>query len=484
MALSFNGSSSKLEWAGALASAFPFTIFGWVKPTSASTSHMAFGSGSSGFELAAFLDGANKAKAFTNAGGSTFAASANALTTIWQPVMCVFTSAGARTIYYGNGAPVSSSTTNNAFVAAHTRFVVGTRPQADGQWFNGDIAHVAAWSTALTQANFDALAAGAAPNTVASASLIEYWSLATQAATQTGVNGRVLTATSISQAATEPIGTAAATALTLTGPTTGTVGTASTNFTVAANGSLSANVTVTPSSGGGGGTFSPATLTLTSAATSGTFTYTATTTGAKTISVTNSGSLANPSAVTFTASAAGDTTPPTLTGAITIGTVTSTSITMSWPAGADNVAVTSYEVSKDSGATWIDTSGTGLSYIFTGLAASTSYGLRVRAKDAAGNVSTPALAATQSTSAAGGATLTSSALKNNTGALHLSAAFEAFVLNATTGALIVRKSGLTSHATTGVVTFNDAALTAATQYRVVWRRTDTGAQGLELLTAA
>lgn len=275
-----------------------------------------------------------------------------------------------------------------------------------------------------------------------------------------------------------------ATALTLTGPTTGTVGTASSNFTVAANGSLSANVTVTPSSGGGGGTFSPATLTLTSAATSGTFTYTATTTGAKTISVTNSGSLANPSAVTFTASAAGDTTPPTLTGAITIGTVTSTSIAMSWPAGADNVAVTSYEVSKDSGATWIDTSGTGLSYIFTGLAASTSYGLRVRAKDAAGNVSTPALAATQSTSAAGGATLTSSALKNNTGALHLSAAFEAFVLNATTGALIVRKTGLTSHASTGVVTFNDAALTAATQYRVVWRRTDTGAQGLEQLTAA
>ena len=86
--------------------------------------------------------------------------------------------------------------------------------------------------------------------------------------------------------------------------------------------------------------------------------------------------------------------------------------------------------------------------------------------------------------AAGGATLTSSALKNNTGALHLSAAFEAFVLNATTGALIVRKTGLTSHASTGVVTFNDAALTAATQYRVVWRRTDTGAQGLELLTAA
>lgn len=82
--------------------------------------------------------------------------------------------------------------------------------------------------------------------------------------------------------------------------------------------------------------------------------------------------------------------------------------------------------------------------------------------------------------------LTSSPLCTNSGAstLHLSAPFEAFVLNSTTGALVVRKTGLTSHASTGVVTFTDAALTAATQYRVVWRRTDTGAQGVELLTAA
>lgn len=82
------------------------------------------------------------------------------------------------------------------------------------------------------------------------------------------------------------------------------------------------------------------------------------------------------------------------------------------------------------------------------------------------------------------ATLTSSPLKDNTGTLHLSAPFEAFVLNQTTGALVVRKQSLTSNSTTGVVAFSDAALTAATQYRVVWRRTDTGAQGVELLTAA
>ena len=53
----------------------------------------------------------------------------------------------------------------------------------------------------------------------------------------------------------------------------------------------------------------------------------------------------------------------------------------------------------------------------------------------------------------------------------------------TTGALVVKKTGLTSHATTGVVTFPDGALGAATAYRVVWRMTSGGAEGLETPTA-
>ncbi len=80
--------------------------------------------------------------------------------------------------------------------------------------------------------------------------------------------------------------------------------------------------------------------------------------------------------------------------------------------------------------------------------------------------------------------LTSSPLKNNTGTLLVSEACEAFVHNPTTGALVVLKTGLTSHASTAVVTFTDAALVSATAYRVVWRLTGSGAEGLETLTAA
>jgi hypothetical protein len=97
---------------------------------------------------------------------------------------------------------------------------------------------------------------------------------------------------------------AAATSYTLTGPSAGSVGVASTNFTVAlpASRAVSAAVTVTPSSGGGGGTFTPATVTLlaNTVAASATFTYTPASTGVKTISTSDNGGLTDPSSLTYT----------------------------------------------------------------------------------------------------------------------------------------------------------------------------------------
>lgn len=109
----------------------------------------------------------------------------------------------------------------------------------------------------------------------------------------------------------------AATALTLTGPSSGNTGSPSTNFTVTANGTLSSSVTVTPSDASGGGTFTPTTLTLNSGTLSGTFTYTPASNGAKTISISNSGSLTNPSSLTYTASTPSSATAITLTGPTT-----------------------------------------------------------------------------------------------------------------------------------------------------------------------
>lgn len=94
---------------------------------------------------------------------------------------------------------------------------------------------------------------------------------------------------------------------TFTGPSSGAVSAPSTNFTVAlpTGGVLLSTVTVTPSDAGAGGTFTPTTVNLSTGAPSATFTYTPTSSGAKTLSVTNSGTLTNPGNLTYTAGAAG-----------------------------------------------------------------------------------------------------------------------------------------------------------------------------------
>lgn len=85
-----------------------------------------------------------------------------------------------------------------------------------------------------------------------------------------------------------------------------------------------------------------------------------------------------------------DTTPPTLTGSIDITGLTSTGYVATWPAGADNVAVVSYERSLDGGSSWVDV-GNVLTVTITGRTPNTTDLFRVRAKDSAGNTSTPVL---------------------------------------------------------------------------------------------
>lgn len=106
---------------------------------------------------------------------------------------------------------------------------------------------------------------------------------------------------SISQPATQVIAAAPSTGISMSGPTTGVTGVASSNFTLAftPGGSTAPAVVITPSDGGAGGTFNPASRT-----TAGTFTYTPSGTGARTISVTNNAGLTNPSNITYTVTAA------------------------------------------------------------------------------------------------------------------------------------------------------------------------------------
>ena len=93
-----------------------------------------------------------------------------------------------------------------------------------------------------------------------------------------------------------------------------------------------------------------------------------------------------------------DTVAPELPGTVTIGAVSAEQVqlTLSNPA-SDAAGVTGYDVSIDSGSTWLSSTGSsprvtvsGLTLTVTGLTPSTTYPApRVRARDAAGNTSAP-----------------------------------------------------------------------------------------------
>lgn len=180
------------------------------------------------------------------------------------------------------------------------------------------------------------------------------------------------------------------------------------------------------------------------------------------------------SSASFTTPAAGDTTLPVHTGSITPGAITTTTLAFTYPAATDNVAVTGYEISKDGGSNWV-ANGTGLSGSFTGLTSGTAYPIRVRAFDAAGNRSTPALALTMTTTAAGA--FVSNTLVDGDHIPRASlAGWKVFIHNVTTGALIATKSSLTTNSS-GVLSYSDDGCAIGTNYRHIYVAPD-GTEGM------
>ncbi|AWM13243.1 secretion protein [Flavobacterium sediminis] len=87
---------------------------------------------------------------------------------------------------------------------------------------------------------------------------------------------------------------------------------------------------------------------------------------------------------TITAGSGNDTTAPSAPTNLAASGTTQTTTSLNWTASTDNVAVTGYNVYQN--GTQIGTSST-TSYNVTGLTASTTYSFTVKAKDAAGNIS-------------------------------------------------------------------------------------------------
>lgn len=561
MALTFNGGTSGLARAGNIVATYPFTIFAWTRATAVQAGFVAelaadptFNGGHAGH--GAYSSGSTM-QAWSSTGGAAAAAASPRAVTVgdWVPCMVVFTAANLRKVYYGSGAMTSNTSFAQMSLASLNAFSVGKQAVRAANYWKGDLACVGIWSSELSAADFAALSAGAVPSTVGAASLVDYWSLLTQAPTQIGVKGRVLVATDTTQAATHPIpetvpdttpptmnGALSVSSLTGTGYVlswpAASDNVAVTAYELSLNGGSTyaaiGNVLTTTVSGRAPGStdavrlrardaagnvaatplalsvalpdtvpptltgsitvsgLAPTGYTLTWPSASDNVAVTAyevslnggstyasvgnvltTTVSGRTPSTTDAvrvrardaaGNVSTPPlAATVSLPAAPDTTPPVLTGSLTVTGLTSTGYALSWPAGTDNVAVTAYDGSLDGGVTWA-TIGNVTSYTVTGRTPGTTDQVRVRARDAAGNASSPPLATSVSLPGTSGGMLVTPPLKNNAGTLLANlTGITVNVYDAASGTLVVRKTGLSSSAT-GTVTISDGTLLKGNSY--------------------
>src|SRR6185295_2095025 len=185
-----------------------------------------------------------------------------------------------------------------------------------------------------------------------------------------------------------------------------------------------------------------------------------------------------------TTPAAPDTTAPTVPGSFTATAASATRINLAWTASTDNVGVTGYLVEKCQGAgcsnfAALATVTTGTTYADTGLAAGTTFSYRVRARDAANNMSgysTTATATTLDTTAPtapsglAATTILNSRVELGWNASTDNVGVTAYSLERCTG------SGCTSWAVLATVTtgttYSDSTVSPSTTYRYRVRARD------------
>ena len=198
------------------------------------------------------------------------------------------------------------------------------------------------------------------------------------------------------------------------------------------------------------------------------------------------GNLSPYSGVASATTMAADTQPPSSPANLVATAASSSQINLSWSASTDNVGVTGYlvERSQGSGSTSFTQVATpaGTSFSDTGLAASTTYNYRVRATDAAGNLSGYSTTATAITSNAPPDTtppsvptgVTAAAMSSNQINLSWTASTDNV---AVTGYLVERSVGTGSSSYSQVgspagTSFSDIGLSASTAYNYRVRATD------------
>jgi hypothetical protein len=153
------------------------------------------------------------------------------------------------------------------------------------------------------------------------------------------------------------------------------------------------------------------------------------------------------------ATPAPDATPPSAPGTPTLTVINSTSISAAWSSSTDNVGVTGYNIDVSTASNFA-TFVTGLNNqdngiltgrLITGLSPSTTYYVRVRARDAANNISASSATANAQTAAASTASQPCFRLKLQSKTNYaISNAIRVEILNSSTDAIITTITGASS----------------------------------------
>lgn len=208
MSAHFDG-ASLASWTGQIYNSYPNAMFAWMKPADNTGFYgiMAAGENANGQYNAFWSRGPNGVVngRMQATGSNSDAGSAFTISTAWQPFLFVCTNSSSFTVRYATfasesaGGPVQS-------LGAFDRVVFGNSISNTTPLL-GDVAEGFFWQGTVPNFTTDwtSLAAGALPETIAAAGLIDYWTFVGGSLTSNGGKTLTVTGGTVTAGATHPI---------------------------------------------------------------------------------------------------------------------------------------------------------------------------------------------------------------------------------------------------------------------------------------
>lgn len=210
MARVFNGSSEYVRFGSAPVTAVPLSISARIRPGASGGGHTIFAvlnSASDNEWWRIAYNGTTDtalADSATSGGYSSAVSTATIASGVWGVVTGVFSSVTSRVVYVDN-SKLTDPVTTSLTVSGANRLTVGVldRPSIT-EYFEGDIAEVAVWNVAITDADQASLTAGASPLNVRPGALVFYAPFIGRLSTEKDFRGGLSASTTAGTAAAHP----------------------------------------------------------------------------------------------------------------------------------------------------------------------------------------------------------------------------------------------------------------------------------------